>query len=206
MKKTTRFLIGGWFVIFLIGFFAGREQMKYQIQSVIVDWFSQAFGGVNNDQKEEKKKEVTMVKPGEFYTFGEGEKTIKVKVRSINNYKTENGKKMIVIAMESENNGKKINFKSFSQFSVLLEAKDGTQYRASDTEQTPPEFLPEWFWGCIACENNPGDKDIEMISFDLPESLDLNGSKLRLNEDDDAAFLLSSERPLETNDKGYPIL
>ena len=45
-----------------------------------------------------------------------------------------------------------------------------------------------------------------MISFDLPESLDLNGSKLRLNEDDDAAFLLSSDRPLETNDKGYPIL
>lgn len=68
---------------------------------------------------------------------------MKIKVRSITNVVEEAEKKLVSVAIEGENNGKKINFKSLSHFSVLLETKDGTQYRASDTEQTPPEFLPE---------------------------------------------------------------
>jgi len=47
--------------------------------------------------------------------------------------------------MEGENTGKKVNFKNINQFSVYLETKDGMQYQALETEQTPSNFLPAGF-------------------------------------------------------------
>lgn len=204
MKKTTRFLLGGWLLIFLIGFFAGREQMKYQIQSAIVEWFSQAFGGLNNDQKEEKKKEEILVQPGEFHTFGEGEKTMKVKVRRITNLWEEQGKKLLGIALESENSGKKINFKSISW--PTIELKDWAEYESNIVEQVPPELLPEWFGWCISCSNNPWEKDIEVITFELPANLNIQGAKLKLNPKDDVLFVLWEEEGIKMDDQWKPIL
>ena len=197
MTKKSYYFIGGVVVIFLLGFVIGREQMKYEIRSTITEGIKNVFGG---DREKKDKIEEKLIQPWEFHTYGEGDKTIKVRVRKlvkVSQIQNGNWKKIISVSMEGENTGKKVNFKNINQFSVYLETKDGMQYQALETEQTPSNFLPAGFWGCVSCNSNPWEKNIELIHFEVPENLNLEWAKLKLDEEEAESFLLPQEKKVD---------
>lgn len=203
MKKTTLIAIIIAVASLFIWFFVGQEYTKYQIRKTITEWFQEAFWTKSDWEKTtiQKVEKITKtIAKWEFHAFSKWEKEeLKIKVREIKDHgkslesgnswenDIEGKNNIIVIRLESENVWKKPTFKWVSEYSALLITKDWMEFRPISTKQVSDRL--EWYWGCISCENNPWEKNVEDIIFDIkPEQVEW--AKLMINEKDKVMFQL----------------
>jgi len=138
-----------------------------------------------NFDNTETEKEVITVKRWEFQTLTWTNDIweFSVKIRAVNDYWTRyeedyiyyEWKNLVWVIVETENTWKKPAF-FLLQFAKLITA-DEYEYNNITTRQI--DDLPQWYGWCVSCESNPGDKDIELILFDVPTEK-LQGAKIVL--------------------------
>lgn len=139
-----------------------------------------------NFDNTEVEKEVITVKRWDSYTltWSNDKWQLAIKIYAVNNYGTRyeeeysyyEWKNLIWVIIESENVWKVPAF--FDLFSSKIITKDEYEYNNQTTNQLGnSDILPQWYGWCVQCESNPGDKDIELILFDIPTEK-LEGAKL----------------------------
>lgn len=195
--KTTLILIILWAIIlFGLGFFAGSTYKQHQIKKSVQEVFSWFWSESLNSKSNKNEEKIEVIPQKWSYTFEKNDTEMKISIYEAfdawKNYSdgwdTFTAKNnFIVVRIAWENVGNKPAFKSLSQYNLLLETADGKQYRPTDVKQVWWDNRPEGYGGCVSCESNPWEKNVQDAIFDINESLDW--AKVIL-EDDNIAFEL----------------